>query len=360
VGVSQLLARYAVRRAHVLVVEVPGRWSLRVALERQVIARGWLLAESPADADVLVVCGEPGPELGELVDRVWDQLPGPRVRLGLPDMQALEGALDAVEVELADTASHREDARQRSAAPDEGAGGMDMDMDGMDMGDMAPHGIPLAEGGEDRDGLEMDVLHLPLGPVLRHWPAGLVLRCALQGDVVVGAQVSLLDGGRQTTDTASAHADVRGDHEARLVDHACAALSLAGWPEAAATARRVRDALLDDGPRDETRRALERLRRKVARARLLRWSVRGVGEIGAKTLAGHQFPQHLAGDVHDRLVQMLDRALDGGSPEPGPEAAALVDALPDLVTGLELAAVRLLVASLALDPTPTREQVAHG
>ena len=356
-GVSQLLARYAVRRAHVLVVDVSGRWSWRVALERQVIARGWRLAESPADADVLVVCGEPGPELGELVDRVWDQLPGPRVRLGLPDMQALEGALDAVAVELADTASHREDARQRSAAPDEGAGGMGgMDMD---MGDMAPHGIPLAEGGEDRDGLEMDVLHLPLGPVLRHWPAGLVLRCALQGDVVVGAQVSLLDGGRQTTDAASAHADVRGDHEARLVDHACAVLSLAGWPEAAATARRVRDALLDDGPRDETRRALERLRRKVARARLLRWSLRGVSEIGAKTPAGQQFPQHMAGDVHDRLVHMLDRALDGGLPEPGPEAAALVDALPDLVTGLELAAVRLLVASLALDPTPTREQAAQ-
>src|SRR5665811_64884 len=97
VGVSEILARYAVQRAHVLVVEVPGCWSLRVALERQVLSRGWQLAESPADADVLVVCGQPGPELGELVDRVWDQLPGPRVRLGLPRIEALDGALDAIQ-----------------------------------------------------------------------------------------------------------------------------------------------------------------------------------------------------------------------------------------------------------------------
>ena len=49
---------------------------------------------------------------------------------------------------------------------------------------MSPDGIPLAEGAEDRDGLEMDVLHLPLGPVLAHWPAGVVLRVTLHGDVV--------------------------------------------------------------------------------------------------------------------------------------------------------------------------------
>src|SRR5699024_5964325 len=61
--------------------------------------------------------------------------------------------------------------------------------------DMAPGGIPLAQGGEDRDGLEMDVLHLALGPVLPFWPAGLVLRCSLQGDVVVDAEAAVIDGG---------------------------------------------------------------------------------------------------------------------------------------------------------------------
>ena len=359
---SQLLARYAVQRAHVLVVEVPGWWSLRVAVERQVLARGWLLSESPADADVLVVCGEPGPELGELVERVWDQLPGPRARLGLPDIAALDGALDQIAEELSDTVSHREDARQRPSAPDDGAGDMDHgdmgdmgDMDHGDMGDMAPHGIPLAGGGEDRDGLEMDVLHLPLGPVLRHWPAGLVLRCALQGDVVVEAQAWLLDSGHEATHSAAIPAG------AHLCDDVSALLTLAGWTAAAASARTVRNALLDEAPREVTGPALERLHREVGGSRLLRWSLHGVGEIGAKTIAAQQLPEHLAGDVHDRLMRMLSRGLDATLPEPGPEAADLVAALPDLVTGLELAAVRLLVASLALDParTPTREQAAH-
>ncbi len=368
-GLNELLSRYAVRRAHVLVVEVPGWWSLRVALERQVLGRGWALAESPADTDVLVVCGEPGAELGELVDRVWDQLPGPRVRLDLPDLEALDGALDAVAEQLADAASHREDARQRSAAPDDGDmdhGDMDMDHGDMDhgdmdhgdmdmgMGDMAPHGIPLAGGGEDRDGLEMDVLHLPLGPVLRHWPAGLVLRCALQGDVVVEAQASVLDSGHDAAHAPAVPA------EAVACDHVSALLSLAGWPDGGASARRVRDALLDGAPREATRPALERVRREVVRSRVLRWSLRGVGEIGAKTIAAHHLPESLAGDAHDRLVRMLDRALDGAPREPGPEPAPLVGALPDLVAGLELAAVRLLVASLALDPVPSHEQAARG
>ena len=248
-GVSEILALYAVQRAHVLVVEVPGCWSLRVAVERQVLSRGWQLADSPADADVLVVCGEPGPELGKVVDRVWDQLPGPRVRLGLPGIEELDGALDVIEAGLADTASHRADARERPAAPVMDHDDMDhddMDHGDMDHGDMAPNGIPLAEGGQDRDGLEMDVLHLPLGPVLRHWPAGLVLRCALQGDVVVGAQASISEGGPGATLAAAAQGDSRAGTDAWLCDQVCAVLSLAGWPDGAASARRVRDALIDD------------------------------------------------------------------------------------------------------------------
>ena len=376
-GVSEVLARYAVRRAHVLLVEVPGWWSLRVAVERQVLGRGWQLAESPADADVLVVCGEPGPELGELVDRVWEQLPGPRVRLGLPTVEALDGALDRVATELADTSKQREDARRRSAEPDPAAdhgdmdhGDMDhgdMDHGDMDHGDMAPHGIPLAEGGPDRDGLEMDVLHLPLGPILRHWPAGLVLRCAVQGDVVVEASAALLDVAHPATPSPGAGA--RDDRPARLADHACALLSLAGWPDGAASARQVRDALLDGQPGEPTTPPLERLRRRVAGSRTLRWSLRGVGPLGAHTLAGHQLRDRLDGDVHDRLVRMLDHVVesaDSAAPvdrahDAAPDdTARIVAALPGLVTGMELAAVRLFVASLALDPTPTREQATRA
>src|SRR5262249_60647037 len=78
-------------------------------------------------------------------------------------------------------------------------GGMDMpgDMD-MAMGDemvrdggmrmnggfQTPGGLPTASPGEDRDGLKLDQLHVPLGPFLPDWPAGLVVRVTLQGDVI--------------------------------------------------------------------------------------------------------------------------------------------------------------------------------
>ena len=99
-----------------------------------------------------------------------------------------------VAAELLDPERQIRDARKREGfATDHMSDDSDMSGDmNMDM-DMSPSGIPLAEGGDDRDGLEMDVLHLPLGPVLPHWPAGVVLRCTLQGDVVVAAEASEVD-----------------------------------------------------------------------------------------------------------------------------------------------------------------------
>jgi hypothetical protein len=50
--------------------------------------RRWLLASAPAGADVLAVCGRPGPQLAEAVEKVWGQLPGPRVRIE-PETEAV-------------------------------------------------------------------------------------------------------------------------------------------------------------------------------------------------------------------------------------------------------------------------------
>ncbi|WP_202980379.1 hypothetical protein [Serinicoccus marinus] len=245
-GLREVLARSAARHAHVLVVEVPGWDGLRMATERAVLERGWRLACSPADADVLVVCGTPGPRLAEAVDLVWEQLPGPRVRIVVLNRSELTDALPGAHAGLLDDDHHRRDARDRPGAPnllasreaedepsgheghsdhadhgakegsdepsgheghsdhadyganegsDEPSGDEDhgnhADHGGHDM-EMSPDGIPLAEGGEDRDGLEMDVLAVRLGPVLPHWPAGLVLHCSLQGDVLTGARAELL------------------------------------------------------------------------------------------------------------------------------------------------------------------------
>ena len=214
-GMTSLAAKRSVRSAHVLVVEVPGHWIARVGVERAARERGWHRALSPADADVLVVCGEPVGELADVVDRVWEQMPGPRTRVEVADPEQADAALDRAREALLDLPAMREDARSRATEPKTDQGDMDdgdmdhgdmdhgdmdhgdMDHGDMDHGDMemSPGGIPLAEGGEDRDGLEMDVLHVPLGPVLPHWPAGLVLRCTLQGDVIVSAEAEQLAPG---------------------------------------------------------------------------------------------------------------------------------------------------------------------
>ena len=199
--------------------------------------------------------------------------------------------------------------------------------------DMTPGGIPLAQGGEDRDGLEMDVLNVRLGPVLPHWPAGLVLRCSLQGDVLVDARAQLLD--------ETGHQDGGSVGAARRLDSIAALLALAGWDGAAAEARRLRNAALEDeeawGPR------VDRLRRKVRRSWTLRWSLRGLRPLTTEEVQRQGLPPDAAGDTYDRLIGMLDRAAEAGGAEARPLSTGQ---LAPLVIGLDLATARLVLASL--------------
>jgi len=55
--------------------------------------------------------------------------------------------------------------------------------------DMKPGGLAMAKRAEDRDGLKLDVLHVPLGPILYAWPAGLYLETTMQGDVIQDAKL---------------------------------------------------------------------------------------------------------------------------------------------------------------------------
>ena len=52
-----------------------------------------------------------------------------------------------------------------------------------------PYGRPMAERDEDRDGLALDVVPVTVGPFLRAFPAGLVLKVTFAGDVVLRAEV---------------------------------------------------------------------------------------------------------------------------------------------------------------------------
>lgn len=378
-GVTERLARFAARRAHVLVVEVPGHWVIRAILVRRIIERGWCVADSPAEAEILAICGDPGPELAEIVERVWDQLPGPRVRIGIDDANAVDSELASAAEQLVDTCWHRSGAKNRNGFSgqqtdpplpaedhshhhgqgheDAGRGDMDhgdMGHEKMDHGDMdmAPAGIPLAEGGDDRDGLEMDVLHLRLGPVLAHWPAGLVLRCSLQGDVIVEAQAWMVDAHRIHGAQHPTHTRPLFD-AARRCDHLAGLLGLAGWQRAATDAGRARHFLLTSPDTEAAAAMLEKLRRQVARSRLLRWSLRGVGTLTVDDLTRHGLHPALRGDVHDRMLAMLNRALrvsNDAPPERDPDTSEnVLEALPHLVAGRDLATARLLIASLDLD-----------
>ncbi|GAA4736146.1 hypothetical protein GCM10023328_15580 [Modestobacter marinus] len=382
------LTRLAARRTAVLAVEVPGWSRTRCALEQDVRARGWRLAGSPADADLLVVCGRPGARLTAAVDHVWSQLPGPRARAEVTTADDVPAVLDGAAAELADGAAQRRDAAGRPADPepgttaagDDGMGDMDMDGDSGHSGDMdmdddpgdadgdhasgdgdmdmdddsgegggddsgdgdmdmdmdmpMPAGIGLAgAGGDDQlpdpDGLDMDVLHVPLGPVLPHWPAGLLLHTTLQGDLVVAARAEVL----LPADDAPPDPPVHGTPAGRW-DAVATLLVLAGWDDAAVRAARVRDGLLAGGQPPEA----ERLTRRITRSRLLRWSLRGLGRL----------PE---GDAHDRLRHWLTGT--------GQRRSTELSAVAELVTGLDLATARLVVASLDLD-TADRVTVPVG
>ncbi|MGA5148145.1 hypothetical protein ACPCSF_24355 [Streptomyces griseoincarnatus] len=255
-----------------------------------------------------------------------------------------------------------------------GHGGMEM-----------PGGLPMAEQGEDRDGLTLDQLHVPLGPFLADWPAGLRLRLVLQGDVVQAAD---LDEApvlvprpvepfwaqpwlRAAAGEAVSSGEAARRRTASHLDSLGRLLAVAGWPAEATKAHRLRDDLLDGAPAAALAPRLERLARRIGRSRTLFWLTRGIGVVTAQDAqaAGVSGPAARAGgDVPARYRQWLtdirhDMArLDDPSPlDPAqesprgrwdaqqPPSAALVALLPRLLDGAELAAARMIVASLDPD-----------
>ena len=170
--VAAFLRRVATPRP--MVLAAPGAHRTRFAVEAALRTRGWVAVDSPARADVLVVCGDPGPELTAALDVVWDQLPSPRARVLVDDPAQVDDALAEARDLLADGAAQRDDLASRGAGPEDG------DMPGrLDMAGSAP----------DRDGLELEQLHVSLGPALTAWPAGLRLDVAIQGDEIGRAHV---------------------------------------------------------------------------------------------------------------------------------------------------------------------------
>ncbi|WP_090015441.1 hypothetical protein [Lentzea albidocapillata] len=376
---SWLLRRTPVRP---LIAAMPGGTWARVAVEQFVRQNGWRLALSPAEANVLVVAGPTTAEISPYVDQVWSSIPAPRVRVHVMDGTDAERALSSVASTLHDVELQRGEAQlalrkeglpqsrhdQHSSAHSCGAamhddhasemscGGAMADEHGghedhgeheehgghqhggreehggshqhgghhgHDMSSMElPGGLSMADRGADRDGLTLDQLHVPLGPVLPDWPEGLVVHTVLQGDVIQQAHVEVIG--------ASPAAHDRLPLVARRLDSAARLLSVAGWADAAAQARVLRDEALTERSNAND---LNRWARRVRRSRLLRWSLRGIG--GALP----------------RLHHWLDDIVAGRDTAGEPAAHELAA----LLTGAEFAAARLIVASV----DPATHEVTH-
>ncbi|WP_106400850.1 hypothetical protein [Actinocorallia populi] len=358
-GLISRLSCFAAGRPPFFVVTAAGGTAARLGVEAEARERGWRSVASPAACSVLVVCGEPGPDLEQAVERVWRQIPRPRalVRASVPGREHLITLLDRAEHELA--APDRRDSGDHAA-------------EGHESGDEPG----MADREADRDGLKLDVLHVQLGPVLADWPAGLVVRAVMQGDVVQRAEVATAEGtgrGSFWTEpwTAARTGDpvARGTAErrgaARSLDTLGRLLAVAGWDRMSAQARWLRDDLLADHPSERLTARFERLSDSVGRSRTLRWMLRDLGPVTAP-------PARLAGDAADRLHALLAEAgtamglLDDPTPlDPGNEAhdapdTAPVSLLPDLLAGADLGAARLIVASLDPDLDRPAASATHG
>ncbi|MFA1539550.1 hypothetical protein [Actinomadura monticuli] len=252
----------------------------RLAVEAELRRRRWRPALSPAETGMLVVCGEPGPALAEAIETVWRDMPEPRVR-------GLDGDRGG------------------------GRGRPPLELD-----------AGMADRADDRDGLRLDVLRVPLGPVLPYWPAGLRVDLTLQGDVVQAAEVAVVDRADGTFWTEERRVAARFDGLSRF-------LRVAGWEAAAERAAVLRDEALDGAPTARFGPFV----RKVRRSAVLRWMTRDVGGVRA------------------RVEQWL-REIEGADGRPRPaalEALEALEALPALLEGAGLAEARLIVASLDPD-----------
>jgi hypothetical protein len=338
VSLARPLLRLTVRRPHVLTI-APAPVSdallgVRLAAEIELARRGWPAAESPADADLVLVAGEVGPRMAAVVDAVLATVPAPRALVSVDSAGELPEALDAAVAWLARDGA---DATVRSAARAESASEAIRTSTpiGLAASDSrAPSsrpGEPVMAGlaDDDRDGLALDAVHVALGPVLPHWPAGLVVHATLAGDLVTDARAEVLDvpGPREPI---GPRRTARGPDHLRL-DALVRVLGLAGADRAAARARALRDG--DPAPGE-----LPAFGRRLARSRILAWTLRGI-----PLSATDHVP------VPETTVEARVRALAaglGGSlappvrPAPHRAAAALV--------GLELGAARLALA--AMDP----------
>ncbi|MCX4911113.1 hypothetical protein [Streptomyces sp. NBC_00878] len=406
------LARAAVSRPGVLLAVSAGATRQRLAVEAELARRGWSCVSGPAEADLLVIAGDLGSE-GEESDGVvaglWRGIPAPKAQVRITDPERVADALDRGLADLQrgeheshhthhardehdehhEHHEHHEHQQNSDTAPHSDHGGHDMhgghhDHAGHDMGGLI-EGLPMADRADDRDGLRLDVLHVPLGPVLADWPAGLILRLALQGDVVQQVTVEPVAAPPSPRPPFWDEPWLRaadGEHvsQGEAARRLCAAhldslgrfFAVTGWDDMAARTRYVRDRALAGDDAAELTSLVRPLIRRAQRSRTLRWLTTGLGALSAEHARhrGVTGPALVAdGDAYSRMLVWLDavgrsaaacgatEVLDAAEPvgprgrldAAVPPSRALLDSLPPLLEGTEFACARIIVASLDPD-----------
>ncbi|MBF6601037.1 MAG: hypothetical protein IVW36_11060 [Dehalococcoidia bacterium] len=175
----------------------------RDAVQDLRLRRELRLVDSPRSASILLVAGVVPEALAEAVARAHDAMPRPRASVRWHLDEAAPGGAESLRasvsasatddvvavvrrtfVELINGARDSEPAilPDVDPAPWRGVGPFGQGGSGMTGG--RPFGRPMAEMGDDRDGLRLDVLPLTVGPFFTRLPAGLTLELRLAGDLV--------------------------------------------------------------------------------------------------------------------------------------------------------------------------------
>lgn len=333
------LRRVAFARPSLLVLAAPEATAVRIAVERFARGHGWPMATGPADADVLVTAGSLAADLAAIADTVHGQLAAPCERI------------DVIEPEQV--------AERLPELPDRLARG------GTPRLARSPEEPPMAGRVDDPDGLTLDVLHVPLGPVLPFWQPGLRLHVQLRGDVIGQAHAETLGVDGKTGsfwDTAPAGA--------RALDASARVFGVAGWHTAHVRCLALRDRLLEPARNDggggaSGDRMSGELRRLARAARLLEPELRGLAAVPDAGDAAERFRGWLAVASAAAPVQAIAGKAAarttpaGATPDPVGSARAF-DLLPELLTGVELGAARLAVASLDIDVAEVGSRAAAG
>ena len=102
-----VLLRAGATRPHVLAVTMPGATAVRLAAEDYLRRRGLPEAMTPADADILLICGTPVAPMAAAVAETWQATPAPRARATAVRPAEVAGALGEARMRLADRDSQR-------------------------------------------------------------------------------------------------------------------------------------------------------------------------------------------------------------------------------------------------------------